>query len=440
MLGYRMFVGAANQPNLMEHVDERLDEWIKEKGWANGTATEDHPAWVATNVRAMVVRHTHTKGGVTRRHRFVQQEASGTWVSELTVHHGVTGATGWVWLDIHRPPKGPNVRVPKLARRLLERLEATDGKFVLSADPTIVDRLGTQELVQRITDPRRRGLVFVAAEDPLKQDRFVVEDTVARLTSGTIGAASAFILTGAAATEFTSTVGPHHEVAPGTLRTFLPGVVLGDRDDGLRHRFLTRQTLAASYERPGPTSRVLASRARETALTTRLPDGVLAVDALLRKKLDDLILSPAPTIAMPGPQPIQDPSRANDPAVETEGDIRATTAAPTPLDIFRRRPVVAATPEPDVVAAEPAVVDEPATAVAIPAPTDSAVEEQAASHVDVPPGTAPAVAEVTTAQDTEATAPDSTLHVVSPRPRRGARRSSTRRRSSATPLASFEIP
>ncbi|GAA4400038.1 hypothetical protein [Tsukamurella soli] len=139
MLGYRMFVGAADEPELLRLTNGQLSEWLIEKRWTDDHPVDGHAVGVAPNVRATVVSHTHQKGGVTRRHRFVEQNSGATWVTELTVHQGQGGKTGWVWLDVIGPDRGATPRPPRLARKLIEVVYAHDGDHLVEATPTIID-------------------------------------------------------------------------------------------------------------------------------------------------------------------------------------------------------------------------------------------------------------------------------------------------------------
>ncbi|GAA4382387.1 hypothetical protein [Tsukamurella soli] len=182
----------------------------------------------------------------------------------------------------------------------------------------------------------------MAAADFMRDNHEQIQQHVQDLTRDTVGTAAAFVLTGRASGRFAELIGDSHAVQCGTLRTFLPRVVPRDASDGRRHRFLTRRSFLDSMRDPKPTARILWARSRDLALTTRLPDGVLAVDRELRRRLDDLLLASLLQVDEAPVLPAEELATAvAEPPIEEspqEPEPGETVARATPLDLFKHRP------------------------------------------------------------------------------------------------------
>ena len=265
--------------------------------------------------------------------RIVEDTPSGTWTSELTVHNSPTGNRGWVWLDIHRPDSHGWTATPRLSRQLVRALPAYDGAHLLNAHPRVIQESDVEKVVAALTDPGRRGLAFVAGTayaarvDPWR-------DMVESVLDDTEGLANAWVLSPSATDRFNYLVQPAHQVSEGFVRTFLPGVDIGNALDAERHRYLTRRSLEREPSRP--LRRLFGQRARAQMLAARLPDVLRDLDRILRQEIDSELLDeltavprePAPVVTsqpLPAPRPpdvLDEPERMTQvpgpPVVEPE--------------------------------------------------------------------------------------------------------------------------
>lgn len=113
---------------------------------------------------------------------------------------------------------------------------------------------------------------------------------VAALLSSAYGLATGYLLDADATALFAAAAGSAHAVAASTLRAFKPGVLPGERADGLRHRTVKI-----------PVSPV-GDLALDAALAAPLPARVREVDRAVRAARDERLLARA----RPHPAPLDD--------------------------------------------------------------------------------------------------------------------------------------
>lgn len=180
-------------------------------------------------------------------------------------------------------------------------------------------------MVAALVNPAWRGLAFVAGS-PYAAAIATWRDTVESLLDDTEGIANAWVLSPSATDRFNYLVQPTHQVSGGVVRTFLPGVDIGNALDAERHRYLTRRSLERKPS--NALRRLFGQRAREQMIATRLPDVLCDMDRILRQDIDSELLDgltaaprdPAPAVR---PQPVP-PPRPPEVLDETE---RATQVA-----------------------------------------------------------------------------------------------------------------
>lgn len=256
-------------------------------------------------------------GSRTVRARIVETNSAGRWMSTLTVHrpHDARRAA-WVWLDIDGP-EDKRTRIPRLARHLLAVFSGASGPIdQMRAEPTIVGPEDVPALIELVRDESRRRIVFVAGSDeqmPLQRWQALLKE----ILSDTVGLASSFVLDGEATALFNESLGHHHSVNPGTVRTYVDHVMIGDEQDAFRHRVLSTQRLLADDPR---IARILGNRARAVALRQPLPRAAIRIDQQLERQLNEIILaSPAPSAgASPTPSPAIAPEVATVPRSQGE--------------------------------------------------------------------------------------------------------------------------
>lgn len=309
MLGFRSLFRTHDTPELIDVTRAQLAAWLKHKRYDPSVRLGPEPVEIGQNVRGSMQHHTDEAGSRTMRARIVENTRTGTWTSELTVHNSPTGNRGWVWLDIHRPDSHGWTATPRLARQLVRALPARDGAHLLKATPRIVRDPDVEKVVAALTDPARRGLAFVAGT-PYGASIAPWRDTLENLLDDTEGIANAWVLSPSATDRFNYLVQPAHEVREGFVRTFLPGVDVGNALDAERHRYLTRRSLEREPSRA--LRRLFGQRAREQMIAARLPVVLRDLDRILRQEIDSELLDgltaaprePAPVVR---PQPLPTP-------------------------------------------------------------------------------------------------------------------------------------
>ncbi|MER7433968.1 hypothetical protein ABT341_04500 [Pseudonocardia alni] len=293
MLGYRTYFEVADRAATVEVCLDEFRAWLRGKGYDPDAIGDSLPAEIATGVEASL---TGTTGPTaTIRGQVIERQTTGLWTSELTVHvpEDITRSAS-VLLDIHSPATDVADRittgVPRLARKLLTRLEAKDSLARLADRPELVHSDQVDSLAAAIHDPDRRGLLFVAGSAdslPLK----AWADLVRKLLRQSAGMASAYVLDAEATRLLEGILGPAHAVAPGTLRTFHPGVDSGSHLDARRHRILS--TTRIVNDRSEWIAQILGRRARDNALEAELPPAFSAIVEELITSSDDALLTKA---------------------------------------------------------------------------------------------------------------------------------------------------
>lgn len=283
MLTYRSFFHVHDEPRLLELSAEQLHAWLRRKGWTEHDLIDGEVVDLAAGVRGIFLSDSPRDGSRTNRYRFVQDSASGLWTTELTVHTERLDRQGWVWLDVQSPESGPAAKPPGLARDLLTVLRGRDGAHELTSQPTICRLDDLDDVVANVTDPHRRGLLFLAgSSDDLPFDSW--SKHVATMLRDTVGLASARVLDSATTAAFNERVPDSHSLRAGTVRTYQPEVRIHDPLDSVRHRILSTARIVRDDARA--LSRLLGHRARDLTLTSPLPSNVVRLDRRLREQLD----------------------------------------------------------------------------------------------------------------------------------------------------------
>ena len=268
---------------------------------------------------------------------------------EVKVHNSPTGNRGRVWLDIHGPDSHGWTSTPRLARQLVRALPARDGAHLLNAHPRVVQESDVDKVVAALTDPARRGLAFIAGTAYATRVA-PWRDTVESMLDDTEGLANAWVLSPSATDRFNYLVQPAHQVSEGFVRTFLPGVDIGNALDAERHRYLTRRSVEREPSRA--LRRLFGQRAREQMIATRLPDVLRDLDRILRQEIDSELLDeltatprePAPVVR---PQPVPTP-RPPDVLDEPEPPTQVTEPQVVPPVLVEPEPARLAEPVPAV--------------------------------------------------------------------------------------------
>ncbi|EYR64872.1 hypothetical protein N866_03245 [Actinotalea ferrariae CF5-4] len=227
-------------------MEDQVATWLRSrKQWdldVTVDGTHDQPA----KGRTVTVRHH--RHGHDRAFRMVLEEDThaGHWTTRITAVEHERGG-GWVAIEVVSED-GLFVKVPGVARYLIEALHLADGGLELCRDPRIItaDRLG--ELITVLRDPDRRAPVFVAGTDErLNFAPFVtrVKDWAAQVD----GLGHVFVLDPGATAALAARLGRVWEAPAWTIRTYGPGLNLDATATAPQHRILSTQWLAEKPDR-----------------------------------------------------------------------------------------------------------------------------------------------------------------------------------------------
>lgn len=328
MLGYRSLFTVARDSLHGAEVEmliaSQLHAWLRGKGLNADAVTPGTVSDVGQGAEAVLSVEETASGSTSSR--FLLTEASG-WTSQVVVHDPRDGRHDpWVWIDIVSPDEQTVARTPRLAKMVLEVVDARDGGAVLDPSVRTLFKEDVPALITALRAADRRGPVFVAGSSrdlPMEAWRRLIE----RLLRDTTGLAAGFVLDPAATEEFERQVGGSHAVAPGTLRTFVSGVDFDDALDGRRHRILTTERIAR--ERDVHLLRVLGRVAREHTLTLPLPGNVTRVEARLIRQADEDFLKSAGIAATPKAASAAQQANVAEEALEPEDEFDPDLPTPT---------------------------------------------------------------------------------------------------------------
>ncbi|CDO08056.1 hypothetical protein [Mycolicibacterium cosmeticum] len=315
MLGYRTFFNVERQSQLIGLVEGQLHSWMKTKGWSYDNLVEGTVVDVARDTRCAILGEQLQDGSRTRRFRFLQDGQGGKWITELTYYQS-RNDDGWVWLEIEQPEGTRRAGTPRLAKMLVEVLAVRDGDNTLTPQPMPTGASEVDDVIAAVTDPNRRGLLFVSGSSDSDIPLVQWNGFVSGILRETVGLSSAYLLDPEATEAFNSRISESHRVSPYTVRTYRPQVQLDEQLDSERHRILT--TNAIIKDDPRWLQRLLGNRARETAISTSLPSPAHRVDRRLRDALDILLLDR--TSSATAEKLVDLPEAAQQPAVTASPD------------------------------------------------------------------------------------------------------------------------
>lgn len=307
---YHSFATCHEPPGWLGTVEDQVATWLRSRKrldvdtGVNGT--HDQPGLG----RTVTVRHH--RHGHDQALRLVLEEDSptGHWTTQITaVEHDRGG--GWVAIDVVSED-GLFVKVPGVARYLIEALHLSDGGLELSRDPRIVTVNRLPELVAVLRDPQRRGPAFVAGTD----DRLPFAPFVTRIkdwTSQVDGMGHVFVLEPAATVELATRLGRAWEAPAWTIRTYEPGLELDQRATARQHRILSTERLAQDSDRYLQT--LLGGFARNIVIRHQAPPQAAAWQRTF-DRLENSALTDAMTAAATPVRPVTPPTPAPAPAVE----------------------------------------------------------------------------------------------------------------------------
>jgi hypothetical protein len=226
------------------------------------------------------------------RDRRLRQLDNGAAVTTITIVQGNAGA--WLWVDTDSPRverdldsglteiESQQAGTPRLVADFIAALAPTDGK----AEPytgvlQITVPKHVDELLSILRDDTRIGAVFVSAP-PADIELDTWANRLNQIIRGTEGMAAGYVLSVDALAYLNTAVGHRHQVRPGGLRTYLPGVLPHDDADAYRHRVMAPATIIGSH--PRRLGFILRAAQVTRLEASRLPSELQAADySLLRE-------------------------------------------------------------------------------------------------------------------------------------------------------------
>lgn len=325
---YHSFALCHELPGWLGTVEDQVATWLRSRKQLDIETTVDGTHDQPGRGRTVTVRHH--RHGHDRALRLVLEEDSptGHWTTQVTAVEHERGG-GWVAIDVVSED-GLFVKVPGVARYLIEALHLSDGGLELRTDPRVATPDRLTELISVLQDPIRRSPVFVAGTD----DRLPFAPFVTRLRGWAAqvdGMGHVFVLDPAATGELVNRLGRAWEAPAWTVRTYGPGVDLDQPATARQHRILSTTRLAQDSDRYLQT--LLGGFARDIVARHKTPAPLAAWQRTF-ERLENTALTEAMTTQVPTP--------TSAPAAE-EAPPAERVAEPTP------------------VAPEPATVDGPLT-------------------------------------------------------------------------------
>ena len=267
--------------------EQQVRGWLGQKDLDREAFDRGSPRVGSAGELLLVLARNSPDGTQTKRWQLREPKPDGSWVSTLTVH--APGRTrdqlrSWFWLDVefhaaasragaHEPPKRRRAGVPRLARALLDAVDARDSLARLREKPVLVRPPDIDELIDILCDGDRRMPSIVASAHP-HRDFGAWRAAIERVTRDTAGLAGLYLLDPHATEQFNAEIGETHGVWGGAVRTYLPEVDPAIEQDARRHRVLIP-------------SRIEGEETRAKALLAGLPRR-LSAEALLPRPLTGL--------------------------------------------------------------------------------------------------------------------------------------------------------
>lgn len=285
-LGYRSVLRLNDNDNAIEVAESQLHAWLNEKRKRNRSTIRETD-WSGEGVHrlgeqvALTVVHADgdKDASLRRLYRLEESNSYGTFVVSIFATSFKTGTnkqTLVIDLDMRdTPPERSIWRVdpPNVVARILDSIEAWDGRLRLHGTPPIVRDFEVEDVYEALVDQERVASLVIAPSPGLDvQDRW--REVVASLTRQSVGVAATLVLDPAATDALNNLLPYSHRLEPGVVRTFAPNVVVNSPEDGLRHRMLGPATLSRSIENDkvsDPLRRRHAEAMRRRLLERQLP-------------------------------------------------------------------------------------------------------------------------------------------------------------------------
>lgn len=283
--GYRMVVSTEQSfVDTCAIAERQLYIWLRREKRYDTSGIDEGRTDIAPHVFLDRDSASGQKGSHSRwRLRETPSADSGTWQSTLVVRSGSQEdeRRTWVQVDVeHQPAREDQFPTPaappRLARLLLDTLEARDVRADVATAPAFIEADDVDDLIEELCDAGRRMPVVIASlpygEDPDTWSKNVVEPLFHHLH----GLAVLYVLTPGAQSLLNRAL-ELHPVFGGGVRTYLPGIDPAWRPDAQRHPVMSRRTIEAN---PRKAAAVLAVLPQRLAMRQPLPAALLSVPRL----------------------------------------------------------------------------------------------------------------------------------------------------------------
>lgn len=316
-LGYRSILRLQDDADALQVANEQMRDWLSSK-FANANREIGQIDWDAQGEFSIgpqavltIVDHTGEDGSRRRLLKFVEENSAGVWRVAVTAHsvHHVRHAPQVVLVEVDNDavgdqrPASERTDPPRIVRQLLDTMDVRDyhSDLVLRARPEAVRSGDLDGLLEILRDEARNTSVVIAGALPgAPLDTWI--GLIEQLLRKSAGTTTAFVLTEETNEALNALLGAPHRVDHGTVRTFLPGVKPGDKEDALRHRILTARSFAEAIgDRQRVRSSLLkvhAASSRRRLLDQPLPKDLLRTVRVLERAEFDQI-SPLETVSSP---------------------------------------------------------------------------------------------------------------------------------------------
>lgn len=281
----------SREPLFLDVVTGQVSSWLRERKEVDALLDSDLD-WEG-DYRHVTARHVDNDG--TRLFSLHMRESNtpqGDWITDI-----LASSAGWVDVIV-TSSEGRFVAVPAVVRYLMQVLRLGDGAAPYRDEVEFCDVDDVPDVLRELENPDRQGLIFLAgttfdtpATDGLL-DAFSNElETWARQTYGL----ARFVRLTPEATKAFADVSATHHVAPMTVRTYHPGVVLGDRTDALRHKWRSPHSLTLSTS--ASITDFFGKLARMQAATRRVPKYLEAARRAVEQSEQEALFRPQPLLA-----------------------------------------------------------------------------------------------------------------------------------------------
>ena len=260
-IAFRSILRFSTEDLLLSKAEKIVNSWLATKGWPQ--LAELSQSEVRSDSSLSYTRISSPEEAV----RWVLSEnwEKPSWAeredgeSRTTISLIEKNEELWLWVEIDTPTirfsdsrTGKSFAEPQFAQTpsvldsFLRLNKAFDGRVPVASEPLLISRRRqVDELVMSLlTDPERVGAIFVTSPPHASDDtrwRADIRDMLSRAR----GMGYSYIVSRGLIDYFNDLVGEHLTIHPGSIRTFLPAVQIGDAADSQRHRRLTFTTLSS---------------------------------------------------------------------------------------------------------------------------------------------------------------------------------------------------